>query len=69
MSLQLAIDALVSTYDSLDLVAMGQRVDSKEVYDALGKATPDTAEYVALTYLAKYNPYEPPAKKAAAAPD
>jgi hypothetical protein len=69
MSLEQAIDTLVSTYDSLDLVAMSQTVDAKEVYDALNNAKPDTAEYVVLGYLAKYNPYQPPAKKAAAVPE
>lgn len=69
MSLKQTIETLVNTYDSLDLIAMGQVVDAKEVHEALGKAIPDTAEYVALTYLAKYNPYAPPIKKAAAETD
>jgi hypothetical protein len=64
MSLQDAIDVLVSTYDSLDVVARGLEVDAKEVADALAKATPDTAEFVVLGYLAKYNPYVAPTKKA-----
>jgi hypothetical protein len=33
-------------------------VDAKEVADALAKANPDSAEYVALQALAKVNPYE-----------
>jgi len=57
MSLVDAIEALTTTYQSLDLVAVGLQVDAKEVSDALAKATPDTAEFVALTVLAKYNPY------------
>jgi hypothetical protein len=52
-----AIETLVTTYSSLDSVAQGLVVDGKEVADALALATPDTAEYVALTVLAKYNPY------------
>lgn len=65
MSKQLdtAIEALVTTYSSLDSVAQGLFVDAKEVADALASATPDTAEYVALTVLAKYNPYTAPAPK------
>lgn len=63
MNLQQAIDELVSTYQSLDLVAQGLPVDGKEVADALALATPDTAEYVALTALAKYNAYTAPVKK------
>jgi hypothetical protein len=63
MNLQDAIKELTSTYQSLDLVAQGLPVDGKEVADALALATPDTAEYVALTALAKYNAYTPPAKK------
>lgn len=61
MSLQLdaAIEALVTTHSSLDSVAQGLEVDAKEVADALVSATPDTAEFVALTVLAKYNPYAP----------
>ena len=57
-----AIEALVTTYSSLDLVAQGLDVDAKEVADALASATPDTAEFVALTVLAKYNPYTKPTK-------
>ena len=63
MNLQQAIDELTSTYQSLDLVAQGLPVDGKEVANALALATPDTAEYVALQFLAKYNAYTPPAKK------
>lgn len=64
MNLQDAIDELTSTYHSLDLVAQGLPVDAKEVANALALATPDTAEYVALVALAKYNAYTAPVKKA-----
>lgn len=57
MSLEQAIETLTSTYQSLDVVAQGLLVDPKEVDDALKAAQPDTAEYVALTVLQKYNPY------------
>jgi hypothetical protein len=33
-------------------------VDAKEVNDALNKVDVDSAEYVALQALAKFNPYE-----------
>jgi len=56
MKLSEAIDTLTSTYQSLDAVALGLPVDAKEVQAALAKAKPDTAEFVALTVLAKYNP-------------
>lgn len=58
MSQQLdtAVEVLTSTFQSLNLVAQGLVVDAKEVADALTKATPDTAEFVALTALAFYNP-------------
>jgi hypothetical protein len=57
MSLKNAITALTTTYNSLDLVAQGLKVDAKEVAELLYKTTHDTAEFVALTCLAKYNPY------------
>jgi hypothetical protein len=57
MKLADAIKELTSTYSSLDSVALGLPVDAKEVNDALSKAKPDTAEFVALSVLAKYNPY------------
>jgi hypothetical protein len=58
MKLSEAIELLTSTYQSLDLVASGLPVDAKEVVDALNKADKDSAEYVALQALAKFNPYE-----------
>lgn len=57
-----AIEALASTYQSLDLIAQGLVVDAQEVSDALAKADADTAEFIALTALAKFNPYAPPIK-------
>lgn len=57
MKLSEAIEALTSTYQSLDSVASGLPVDAKEVNEALNKADPDSAEYVALQALAKFNPY------------
>lgn len=63
MSLQQAIDELTSTYQSLDSVAQGLLVDPKEVDDALKAAQPDTAEFIALTVLQKYNPYTPKQEK------
>ena len=58
MKLSEAIELLTTTYQSLDSVASGLSVDAKEVADALAKADPDSAEYVALQALAKVNPYE-----------
>ena len=52
--LQAAVAALTSTYQSLDVMARGWGLDAEDVADALDAADPDTAEYVALTYLAKY---------------
>jgi hypothetical protein len=58
MKLSEAIELLTSTYQSLDKIALGLPVDAKEIADALTKADPDSAEYVALQALAKANPYE-----------
>jgi hypothetical protein len=58
MKLSEAIELLTTTYQSLDSVASGLPVDAKEVNDALNKADKDSAEYVALQALAKFNPYE-----------
>ena len=60
MTLEEAIDLLVSTDKDLDLMARFLPVDAAEVYTALANAKSDTAEKVALTLLAKYNPYTPP---------
>ena len=61
-ALQAAVEALTSTYQALDIVAQGLSVDAKEVSEALAAADADSAEFVALTVLSKYNPYTPPAK-------
>jgi len=58
MKLSEAIELLTTTYQSLDSVASGLPVDAKEINDALAKADPDSAEYVALQALAKFHPYE-----------
>jgi hypothetical protein len=58
MKLLEAIEILTSTYQSIDAVASSLPVDAKEVADALAKADPDSAEYVALQALAKVNSYE-----------
>jgi hypothetical protein len=58
MQLSEAIELLTTTYQSLDSVASGLPVDPKEVNDALNKVDKDSAEYVALQALAKFNPYE-----------
>jgi hypothetical protein len=58
MKLSEAIELLTSTYQSLDSMALGLDVDAKEVNEALSKADKDSAEYVALLALAKFNPYE-----------
>ena len=58
MKLSEAIEVLTSTYQSIDAVALGLPVDAKEVNEALNKANSDSAEYVALQALAKFNPYE-----------
>lgn len=54
--LDAAVELLITTRQSLELVARGLAVDAEEVADALADAEPDTAEYVALTVLAKLNP-------------
>jgi hypothetical protein len=56
MKLSEALDILTTTYQSLNSVAAGLSVDAKEVNDALKKVDADSAEYVALEALAKYNP-------------
>jgi hypothetical protein len=61
MTLAAAIKLLASTYQSLDIVAQGCPVDAAEVHAALQSAEPDSVEAICLGYLAKYNPYTPPA--------
>lgn len=63
-----AIEALTTTYSSLDSVAQGLQVDPKEVADALASVDLDSAEGVALAVLAKYNQYNPPVAKTKATP-
>lgn len=63
MKLSEAIEVLTSTYQSLDIVAAGLPVDAKEVADALAKANTDSAEYVALQALARFNLYEKTTKE------
>lgn len=60
MKVQEAIDVLVNTYNALDAVAAGLPVDAQEVAEALAEATPDTADFVCLSVLARFNPYIPP---------
>ena len=62
MTLEAAIEALSTTYQSLDLVAQGCIVDAVEVDAALKAAEPDTVEAVCLQVLAKHNPYTPKTK-------
>lgn len=62
MTLEAAIEALSTTYKSLDLVAQGWVVDAAEVDAALKAAEPDSVEAVCLQVLAKYNPYVPKPK-------
>jgi hypothetical protein len=51
-----AVETLVNHYGSLDAAAQRLPVDALEVAQALADCDPNTAEFVALTYLAKYNP-------------
>lgn len=55
-SLEQAIYELTSATGDLDLIARFSVVDANEVADALLTVEPDSAEGVALRYLAKYNP-------------
>lgn len=64
MTLDEAIETITSTYADPMLMARGLPVDAKEVADALAKASPGTAEFVALTLLAQFNPYTAPTTKA-----
>ena len=67
-ALELAIKELASTYGDLDVIARSLQVDAAEVDAALATTEPDTAEGVALRFLAKYNPYTAPAKASKTAP-
>jgi hypothetical protein len=63
MTLDEVVELLASTYGDPALIARGLPVDAKEVADALGKATPDTTEFVVLSLLAQLNPYTAPVSK------
>ena len=67
-ALELAIKELASTYGDLDVIARSLQVDAAEVDAALATTEPDTAEGVALRFLAKYNPYTAPIKASKTAP-
>lgn len=56
MTLEEAVDLLVSTDKDLDLIARFLPVDANEVHSALAGADDDSADAVALRLLAKYNP-------------
>ena len=56
MTLEEAVDFLVSTDKDLDLIARFLPVDAAEVHAALAGADEDSADGVALRLLAKYNP-------------
>ena len=53
MTVNDAIDAIVTSYGDLNLVARGLVVDADELAKATAK--PDTAEAIALALLKKYN--------------
>ena len=53
MKLTDAIEAIVTSYGDIDLVARGLVVDAAELAKATAK--PDTAEAIALALLKKYN--------------
>jgi hypothetical protein len=53
MTVSDAIDAIVTSYGDIDLVARGLVVDAGELAKATAK--PDTAEAIALALLKKYN--------------
>lgn len=48
-----AIQAIVTSYGDIDLIARGMVVDAVELAKATAK--PDTAEAIALALLRKYN--------------
>lgn len=53
MTVSDAIEAIVTSYGDIDLVARGMVIDAGELAKATAK--PDTAEAVALALLKKYN--------------
>ena len=56
MTLEEAVDMLVSTNKDLDLMARFLSVDAHEIHTALEGTDADSADGVALRLLAKYNP-------------
>jgi len=53
MKVSEAIEAIVTSYGDIDVVARNLEVDAAEL--AKATATPDTAEAIALALLKKYN--------------
>ena len=53
MTVSDAIEAIVTSYGDIELVARGMVVDANELLSAT--AAPDTAEAIALALLRKYN--------------
>jgi len=53
MTVSDAIEAIVTSYGDIDLVARGLVVDASELAKVTAK--PDTAEAIALALLKKYN--------------
>ena len=56
MTIDEAVAMLTSAQADLDLIARGLPVDAAEVAKMMTIADEDSAEMVALKYLAKYNP-------------
>ena len=56
MSLEDIVADLCELRGDLEMAARAQIVDAEEVAEALADADPDTAEFVVLSLLAKYNP-------------
>ncbi len=57
MKVAQAIEAIVTSYGDIELVARGMVVDAAELAKATAK--PDTAEAIALALLKKYNMIAP----------
>ena len=62
-----AIEAIVTSYGDINLVARGMVVDAAELAKATAK--PDTAEAIALALLRKYNVTAPVVVIKEVAPD
>ena len=67
MKLSDAIEAIVTSYGDINLVARGLVVDASELAKATAK--PDTAEAIALALLKKYNVAAPVVVIEEVAPD